>query len=250
MNRISEEVAISCLPIDITSATTFYAPAMKIHGAQSVAFVVGMGPAVAGQGMTITGQQAETVATVESSLAAAITGATASIGSTIANYVHKATRVRIAISSAVTDAQTIVINGTTLTNATAVSATGLTFGATAGATDAAGVATIVASLTTMINKNFPKLTATTGASWVDVQVNCTASTNISLLTTGGGITPSYRAAYTVLDIMTAGLDSTSEYVSVALSSASTAIAGSFVCMRYGNALPARNRGQIVIDKNT
>ena len=178
--RISERIAVSCLPLDVTSATTFYAPAMKMKGAQSVAFIIGMGPAVAGQGMTIAAQQGASLAVAESSNAAAIAGATASIGSTIANYVHKATRVRIAISSAATDAQTLVLNGTTLTNATAIAPTSYVFGATQGATGANGVETIVASLSSMINTYFKNLTATTGASWVDVMVKCTVSTNISI----------------------------------------------------------------------
>lgn len=250
MERISEKLAIESLPLDITSATTFYAPAVAIKGTQTVAFVVSMGAAGAGQSIPIAAVQGGSVATVESSNSAAITGATAEVGSTVANYVYRASKIRIAISSAATDNQTIVLNGTTLTNATAVNATALIFGATAGATDAAGVGTIVASLSSMINANFPNLVATTGTSWVDVYVKDDKSTYITALTTGGGITPSYLKAQTILEVMVPGLNSTSEYVSCVISSASTAIAGSVVSLKIADVVPARAHGSIVNDKNT
>jgi hypothetical protein len=251
MERISEKLAIESLPLDITSATTFYAPAVSLKGAQSVAFVVSMGAAVAGQGIAIAAQQGADVATVESSNAAAIAGATAFLGSTIANYVYKASRIRITITTAATDNQTIVLNGTTMTNATAVAATSYVFGTTAGATAASGADPIVTSLTSMINKYFPKLAAATvSTAALDVYVKDGESTSITALTTGGGITPSYLRAQTILEVQGDGLNSTSEYVGCVVSSASTAIAGSIITLKKPNILPARAHGVIVNDTNT
>jgi hypothetical protein len=220
-----------------------------MEGCQSVTYLVSMGSAPAGTGMTITGQQAADRETVESSNAAAITGATATIGSTVANYVYKAAQATITISSAVTDAETLIINGSTLTNATAINATALVFGATAGATGANGTGPIAASLSSLINNNFPNLAATYTTSVVTLWVKNTASTTITITSTGAHLAPAYQAAQTMVDIMAPGLNSTSEFVSIALSSAATSVACGITGMKVVDK-PAPNRGQIVTQKNT
>jgi hypothetical protein len=249
MNRFSEEYEVSCLPIRITSATTFYAPAVSMKGQQSVTFIVSMGTAVGGQGVSITAQQGANATVAESSNAAAITGATATLGSTVgSSYVSKAKTARIYLSTATTDAETLIINSSTFTYLSTGAATASQFGATAGASAAAGVA--IAMLASAINAACTNLTATTGASWVDIAVKDSASTSITITSTMGGLTPAYLSAQSILSIMVPGLDSTSEYVSCVVSSASTAFNGSIVVVKKAMRTPARAHGQIVNDVNT
>lgn len=253
MERISEKFAIESLPLDITSATTSFAPAVSLKGAQSVAFVVSMGPAGAGQGVAIAAQQGASVAVAESSDAAAITGATAELGSTVANTVYKASAVRITLTTALTT-ETLAINGTTLTGtlSTAPSATDYTFGnSTLTNTAATGLALTAHNLASCINILFPKLTATTGAAYVDVTVKPEESTSISLVSTGGAmLVPSYLRAQTIVEIMVPGLNSSSLYAGCVVSSASTAIAGNILSIKIADKLPAQAHGVIVNDKNT
>lgn len=249
MERFGETYAINSVPIAITSASTNYGVGMSIKGAQAMSIIVSMATAPAGQGFSVQAVQGANATVVESSAAAVIAGATASLGSTIgSSYIAGAKMARLALSTATTDAETVIINGTTFTYNSTASGTAYTFGATAGASAAAGVA--LAMLATMVNRACPKLYATTGASWIDIRVRDEESTSIAITSTGGGLTPSYLAAQALIEFSVAGLNSTSEYVGVVVSSASTAIRGCITLVRKDAYAPARAHGQIVQDINT
>lgn len=244
MERISEKLIVDCLPLNITSATTSISPGVSIKGMQTVAFVVSIATASVPTRVDVTGYQGNSTAPNTT----AITGATAHIGSTVANTLAGAARALIYLSTATTDAETLVINGTTFTYNSTGSATNLAFGATAGASAAAGVA--IAALSSLINTYCTNLTATTGTSWVDVVVKDGASTNINITSTGGGLTPAYVRAECILEIQTVGLNATCDYVCCQVTSASTAVAGAIVTIRDADVKPARAHGQIVNDVNT
>jgi len=249
--RTSEKYEVSALTFSTTTAAK-YGPAVKADS-QTVTFIISMGPAGISAGAAIQAVQADTGAAAESASAANIAGATATIGSTVANYIGKASRARITLTTALTT-ESFVLNGATFlaTLSTAPAATAYTFGnTTLTNTAATGLALTCANLASAINTMCPKLTVTNTSQYVDIYVDDTASTTINILSTGGVmLVPSYLAAHTILDVQTAGLDSTSEYVGCLISTGATGAAFSITVLKDAGVKPARALGQIVNDKNT
>ncbi len=230
--RLNESMVIDSDVFAVTSGTTLYSQAINMEGVDQAVFVVSMSTAPAGVAVPITIQQASAATMAQSSLAGALTPAcTTQLGSTVANYVYKAAKARISISTASTDGQTVIINDRTYTVSTANAATALQFGATAGASAAGGDSSMVTALQNLINSTvssigLPNLTAaiTSAASTaLELWVNDTASTSITITTTGGGITPSYVNANCKISVRGEALNSTSKNLCAVLGSAATAV---------------------------
>ncbi len=260
--RIIEEYVIDSQVFAVTSATTHYSRAICMDGVDEADFILSMPPtAGAGAAVVITIQQGAYATVAESSNAAALTGAcTTQVGSTVANYVYKARAAKVSISSATTDAETIIINGTTYTVSTADAATSLQFGATGGTTGAAGAPSSMCSkLAALINstvssigiKGVSAALTSAASTTIDIWVNDTASTSLTITTTGGGLTPSYAGANVKVSVKAEGLNSTSKFLSAVLSSCATAGSYGLTIIRkgnYGNAKP--EHGIVKIHKST
>jgi hypothetical protein len=247
--RIIEKYPIDSEILAVTSATTLYSKAINMEGIDEADFILTMPAAGAGAAVVITIVQGTAATQAQSSNAQALTPAcTTQVGSTVANYVYKANRAKISISSAATDAETIIINDRTYTISTANATTSLQFGCTDGTTGGSGPTAMAGRLSSLINSTVstigvPGLSAalTSAASTtIDVWVNDTASTSITLTATGGGITPSYGAAFTKVSVKAEALNSSAKYLSAVLSSCATAGSYGLTVIKkgsYGNAKP-------------
>ncbi len=259
--RIIEHFPIEAEVFSVTSATTLYSKAISMDGIDEADFILSMPPtAGAGAAVVITIQQAESATKAQSSNAASLTGAcTTQVGSTVANYVYKARAARVSVSSATTDAETIIVNGRTYTVSTANATTSLQFGCTDGTTGGSGPTVMAGRLSSLINSTVSSigvagLTAylTSAASTtIEIMVNDTASTSLTITTTGGGLTPSYAGAFAKVSVKAEGLNSTSKFLSAVLSSCATAGSYGLTVIRkpsYGNAKP--EHGVVKIHKST
>lgn len=243
--RISEQFIFDNQGISLSTSSVI-SNAIPIKGSETVAFVISMATAAVGTGFTVQAYQGNSTAPNTT----AIAGATASIGSSLSTFLSAARVARIYVSTAATS-EAFVLNGTTFTYDSAASGTGVTFGATAGASAALGIA--VAMLSSVINKNMPNLTATTGASWVEISVKDQASTYIDINSSAASpFTPAYVKALTILEIQTAGLNTTCDHVCIQISSAlgsTVAAVGSICAIKHASIKPTF-KGQVVNDKNT
>lgn len=175
-----------------------------------------------------------------------ITGATAMVGSTAANLVQKARAAIINITTATTDGNTIVINGSTFTVSTAVAATSLLFGATAGSTAAGGADPIVTSLTSLINTYISGATASTlSTASILVQVDNEA-TSLNLQTSAASpISVLYRTAQAMVEIDQDRMSTNTRYLGIGLSTIATAISAGLTVIRTAGSTPSTVFGQYV-----
>jgi len=171
------------------------------------------------------------------STAAAISGATAVVGFSTALQITNVRSVLLTMASASTDAQTLTLNGYTLTQSTvgsATVATAMTFGATAGSTSAAGLADISNSLASVINNStlsYFMTASTPSTATVRIVAKDTASTG---LTVGSSVhVPTVEKAHAIVEILAEDLNSTSKYVGVTLSTALTATAPCVTVIKSG-----------------
>jgi len=223
--RIGEDNRIKIDILAPTSAASKTSKYIDMCVCERVCFAVGMGAVGANNSITAKlVQSGDKLGTTS----ADVTGASTILGSTAANTVTKAKSVLITISSAATDAETLVINGSTFTcstaggNATAY-ARALVFGSTAGTTAAGGIDAIAHSLAAVINTNLTNLTAAT-ASTATVQINVNDGVSTFINVTGGAtLSPSYLQAMALIEINAEQLNSTSRYCAVTLTTAATAL---------------------------
>lgn len=185
-------------------------------------------------------QAANTTATL-----AAITGATAVIGSTSATHITKAKRAVIQLTTAATSGDYVVVNGTTFTysGSTAGSATALTFGSTLGSTGGDGaLANASTELLERINANVSGVVATTlTTASLLLTLDDTAATSINV-SSSGAFTPLYRQAQACVEIKASDLNSTSKFIAANISTMSTTLGIGVQCirdMRYGPDSTAR-----------
>lgn len=247
--RTGEGTQIFTEMFTLTSAAGATSMAYSMDNCDKITFVCGLGTAAAAAiaiSPTFTAIQS---ADISLSTNAAITGATAIVGPTTANQLSNARRVLITLSSASTDTHTLVINGKTLTQTTvgsATVATAMTFGATAGATDAAGLASMSNSLSSVINNStlgyFMTASTPTTAS-VRLVAKDTASTGISIASTGGHLITSEQA-HSMIEILAEDLNSTSKYVGISISTSATSVPVTVTViksgLRYGPYQSAQN----------
>lgn len=234
MERIGDNLRIHNEAFTISSALSATSQRYDMKDNRRVLICVGIGTSSTGW----VGGSQSSISVLESSAysatgaGTAITGATAVIGSTAANLVSKARSAIIQVTTAATDGNTIVINGTTFTNATAVSATGLVFGTTAGATAAAGTDPIVTSLTSLINAYVSGATASTLSTAAILVQAKTGTTSINMQSSAASpITCLYRSAQAIIEIDQDRMSTNTRFIQVTLSTVTTALQAGIAVIR-------------------
>lgn len=237
--RLGEDAQIFTEMLSVTSAVSGLTNAYYVGDCDRVTFICGLGTAAAAATAITPTFSAVQSADVTLSTNAAVTGATAVCGPTTASQITNARSVLITISSASTDAETITLNGHTLTQTTvgsATVATALTFGATAGTTSAAGLADISNSLSSVINNStlsYWMTASTPSTATVRLVPKDTASTGITVNVGSIAHTGTIEKAHSMIDILTEDLNSTSKYVGVSVSTAATSVAVAVTVIKQG-----------------
>ena len=230
MMRLHERLGFTGSIITVTSNTTNWSRPINCQGADSITFLLGMGTAIGGINSTITIRQAANVTACESTNGALVTGATAVLGSTAANRVVNAVEAIISVTTATT-AETVSINGVSLTYSTLGGGATLTtgFGSTIGATVAGGLEAIMNSLSSKINNStfaaHAGITASTPSTLaVVLTVDDTASTDVNCTSTAASpITCAYVSQQAQISISVDMLNATAAYVCAEFSTAATSV---------------------------
>ena len=206
-------------------------------------FIVGLGSAATAapgrpvidivQSSNTTGAQTTISATVEMG------------GSTNATNVAAVRAFKVNISTAATNDEVVVINGTsfTMTTSTALltasAASAKYFGSTIDCTNASGVDARILSLASMINNTTWGLgkiciAVTHSTSAILVETMDTASTYLTVQTTGGGITPWVHRAEYAVEVNADSLSTGQKMVACRVSSHAEGFNGkSVMCIRTG-----------------
>src|SRR3990167_3023975 len=237
MKRLGEDAQIFHEQISISSAATGMTLGYSMEDCESISFICGLGTvaAAAATSPTFTVRQSGDIGLSTSTTEG---GATAIGGVSTANQVTNARSVLITLSSASTDTNTITLNGYTLTQTTvgsATVATALTFGATAGSTDAAGLNSMGNSLSSVINNStlsYWMTASTPSTATVRLVAKDTASTGITVASTGGH-TITLEKSHSQIDVLASDLNSTSKYVGVHISTVATALTCGVTVIKRG-----------------
>lgn len=239
MNRLGEKTQIFHEQISISSAATGVSLGYSMENCDKITFVCGLGT-VSADAATNPLFTAVQSADIGLSTNAAIAGATALAGISTANQVTNARSVLITLGTAATGAQTLVLNGKTLTFSTAGSATvatAMTFGSTQGSTVAEGLTNASNSLSSVINNStlsYWMTASTPSTASVRIVAKDTASTGISAVTTASGAySLTQEKAHSVIEILAADLDSTSKYVGITISTVATAVTCGVTVIKSG-----------------
>ena len=236
--RLGENAQIFHEQISISSAATGMTLGYSMEDCSEISFICGLGTVAAAAtaiSPTFTVRQS---ADVGLSTSTTVGGATAICGPTTANQISNSRSVLITLSSASTDTNTLVINGYTLTQTTvgsATLATALTFGATAGSTDAAGLNSMGNSLSSVINNStlsYWMTASTPSTATVRLVAKDTASTGISIASTGGHLITSEKS-HSQIDVRAEDLNSTSKYVGLHISTVTTAATVGITVIKHG-----------------
>lgn len=237
--RLGEENKINCEVVSITSAASALSDAYSFDDCERITFIVGAGT-VAGAATAITPTlQVRQSGDIGLSTSTTIGGATARLGPTTANQFSGIKTALITITTAATGAETIILNGHTLTlnagtNSTVTTA--LTFGSTLGATAAEGLETRMNGLSSVINNStlsrwFTATTVSTAA--VRITTNDTAATSLNAVTTGTIFTLTAERLQSIIEVKAEDLNSTSKYVGIGITTAATAVTYGVTVIKSG-----------------
>ena len=240
MNRLGENAQIFHEQISISSAATGMTLGYSMEDCEKISFVCGLGTVAAAAtaiSPTFTVRQS---ADSGLSTSAAVTGATAICGPTTANQISNARSVLITLGTAATGAQTLTLNGYTMTFSTvgsATVATAMTFGSTEGSTVAEGLTNASNSLSSVINNStlsFWMTAATISTAAVRLTAKDTASTGISAATTAAAAyAVTSEKSHSQIDVLASDLNSTSKYVGVHISTVATAVTCGITIIKHG-----------------
>lgn len=236
--RFGEHFYVSNEILTISSAAGANSLAYSCDDCDQISFIVGCGTYAASTALTATlnVQQAEnrpftTNTTVPSATGTLMTPSTA-------NTIENARSILLTMSSAATLAETLTLNGYTLTYSTVPStvATALAFGSTLGSTVAGGIDGTILSLSSVINNS--TLSKWLRASSVStailrITVNDTASTDVNIASTGTNFAAVGERSQSIIDIKSEDLNSSSKYVRLAISSAATAVQVGITVVKVG-----------------
>ena len=236
--RVSEEYQLLNETFTISSATTWLTEGVSLHDGEQVTFLVGMGTAAAASTAitpTITARQSGDRAL---STSTTISGISTLLGPTTAEALSNVKQARITMTTAATGAQTVQVNGTTWTFSTAPAATAFTFGSSVGSSNAEGLETAMNSLSSVINAStaaaLQGLTASTNTTAAVVFVaNNTASTDVNLTGVAGAYGVTSEKAQLMISVKAEDLNSTSQYVGIGVSSATTSVPMSVTIIKKG-----------------
>ena len=238
--RTGEGTQIFTEMFTLTSAAGATSMAYSMENCDKITFVCGLGTAAA-EATAITPvftavQSADNLLSTN----AAITGATAVVGPTTANQLSNARSVLITLGTAATGAQTLVINGKTLTFSTAggaTVATAMTFGSTEGSTVAEGLTKASSSLAAVINAStlsYFMTASTPSTASVRLHAKDTASTGIAAATTAAAAySLTSEKAHSLIEILAEDLNSTSKYVGISISTVATSVPVTITVIKSG-----------------
>jgi len=243
-SRLSERNKIAVETVSVSSAAGATSNGYSMDDCKRITFIVGMGTAAAS---TATAPTLTVVQSADKTFAtsAAVTGATGVLGPSTANQVQSAKQALITMTTAATLAETITISDgvtsiifTYSTTPNSTDATTYAFGSTLGSTNAGGLEGTMNSLSSVINA----ATALTGIVASTVGTNAirlvyddtaTATTGITILTTGVNFAPSYEKSQSIIEVLADDLNATSQYVGIQVSSATTLAQISIVAIKDG-----------------
>lgn len=241
--RLGETRQIFHEQISISSAATGLTNAYSFEDCDQITFVCGLGTAsaaVTGLAPTFTVRQSGDLSL---STSTTVGGATAVCGPTTANQVTNARSILITFGTAATGAQTVTLNGYTMTYTTATAsfgstiATALFFGSTVGSTAAEGQELAGNSFSSVVNNStlsYWMTASTPSTATVRLVPKDTASTGItaaSTVFTAYGITS--EKSHSVIDVRAADLNSTSKYVGIHISTVATAVTCGVTVIKSG-----------------
>lgn len=239
MNRLGEDAQIFHEQISISSAATGNTLGYSMENCSKISFICGLGTVSATSvnvSPTFTVRQSGDVGL---STSTTIGGATAVCGPTTANQITNARSVLISVTTAATGGETLTINGYTLTqNLGTVStiATAMLFGSTVGATAAGGLDGHMNTLSSVINNSTLSrwMTASTPSTLaVRLVAKDTASTGISVASTGTVYTIISEKSHSQIDVLAEDLNSTSKYVGLHISTVATAVTCGITVIKHG-----------------
>jgi len=239
MKRLGEDAQIFHEQISISSAATGMTLGYSMEDCESISFICGLGTvaAAAATSPTFTVRQSGDIGL---STSTTVGGATAIAGISTADQITNARSVLITLGTAATGAQTLVLNGYTLTFSTvggATVATAMTFGSTEGSTVASGLANAGNSLSSVVNNStlsYWMTASTPSTASVRLVAKDTASTGISAVTTASGAYAlTLEKAHSQIDVLASDLNSTSKYVGVHISTVATAVTCGVTVIKHG-----------------
>lgn len=240
MRRPTEEQKVFTDVLTVSSAAGATSQSYSMSDADRIDFIVGMGTAAAATGAlpTLNIIQSGDIGLATNTTVA---GATGTLGPSTANLAERAKQITITITTATTGAETITLMGNTITQSTAGASTittALTFGSSLGATAAGGLDGRANSLSSVINAAaaFDGITAatiSTAAVRLIMDDTSTFSSGLTAATTGANIVPAYERAQSIISVMAENLNSTSQYVALQVSSATTTVQVAVTAIKDG-----------------
>lgn len=240
MERLGEGRQIFHEQISISSAATGQSMAYSMEDCSKITFVCGLGT-VAVDAIAITPTfTVRQSGDIGLSTSTVVTGATAICGPTTANQITNARSILITLGTAATGAQTLTLQGKTLTFSTlgtSTLATALTFGSTEGSTVASGLNNASTSLITAINNSTLAywLTASSvSTASIRILSKDTASTGISAATTAAAAySITSEKSHSIIEVLAEDLNSTSKYVGLHISTVATAVTCGITVIKDG-----------------
>lgn len=229
--RLGEDHQIFSEQITLSSVSSGLTHGYSMEDCDQISFICGMGTALADSTTIKATLVVRQSGDLSLSTSTTVGGATAVLGPSTAEQINNARSVLITFGTAATGAQTVTLNGHTLTYSTSTAAwstvaTALTFGSTQGSTVAEGLELSANSFSSVVNNstlNFWVTASTPSTASVRLTAKDTASTGITIL----GISAAYgitsERSHSQIDIRAADLNSTSKFVGLAISNGSTVV---------------------------
>lgn len=235
--KFYEKNGISVDPFAVTSVSTQYSTPVKLDNADKICFCISgkfLSSAAISQNFGIGVYEAESATKCNSANAAMVAGTSLLMGCTASTYIDYAKKVEITLG-ATTDyvGVSFTLNGIVMaftsaaanysTNATNAGNATLYFGSSVLSTLDTGPQLTAGCLTSVINLCFPKLAAATiTTNTMEIWVKNTASTYITINTTGVGlILGATFYEEKIIELLPRHFHSTAQYCNIHLSSAST-----------------------------
>ena len=240
--RLGEDHSIFHEQITVSSASSGLTLGYSMENCDQISFICGLGTAAAAATAitpTFTVRQGGDLAL---STSTTVGGATAVCGPTTVEQVNNARSVLITFGTAATGAQTVTLNGHVLTYTTSTAsfgstiATALFFGSTVGSTAAEGQELAGNSFSSVVNNStliYWMTAATISTAVVRLTAKDTASTGITVLGVVAAYSPTIEKAHSQIDILASDLNSTSKYVALGISTATTSVTCGITVIKSG-----------------
>ncbi|MCG8430861.1 MAG: hypothetical protein MJA29_06795 [Candidatus Omnitrophica bacterium] len=237
--RLGEKTQIFHEQISISSAATGLTNGYSMHDCTKISFICGVGSmAAAATAITPTFTVRQSADSLLST-SAAVSGATAICGPTTANAITNSRSLTITITTSATDTETLTINGKTVSAGTtggSTVSTNIAFGSSVGATASGGLDGRVNSLSSVINAStlsYFMTAATISTAAIRLTPKDTASTGVSVQSTGTAYTVTSEKSHSQIDVLAEDLNSTSQYVGLHISTVATSVTCGITVIKEG-----------------